>query len=56
VQRIGDVDSALIGRRPIAKSRFCSHSGEGTVLHALDPEAQAEAGQSDGVAPKSSVT
>ena len=47
--------SALIGRSPIAVSRRCSQSGEGPFLHAAH-EPQREAGQSEGVVPKSSVT
>src|SRR5674476_1500680 len=47
--------SALIGRRPIAVSRFCSQSGEGPFLTSLTRR-RPKAGQSEGVAPKSSVT
>ena len=47
--------SALIGRRPIAFSRFCSHSGDGPFFTPRTRRS-ANAGQSDGVAPKSSVT
>src|ERR1035437_11168480 len=47
--------SALIGRRPIAVSRFCSQSGEGPFLTPLTRR-RPKAGQSEGVAPKSNVT
>ena len=47
--------SALIGRRPIAVSRFCSQSGDGPFLTPRTRRS-AKAGHSDGVAPKSSVT
>ena len=47
--------SALIGRRPIAASRLCSHSGEGPFLTPRTRRS-AKAGHSDGVVPKSSVT
>ena len=47
--------SALIGRRPIAFSRRCSHSGDGPFFTPRTRRS-AKAGQSDGVAPKSSVT
>ena len=47
--------SALIGRRPIAVSRFCSQSGEGPFLTPLTRR-RPKAGHSEGVAPKSSVT
>ena len=47
--------SALIGRSPIAVSRRCSQSGEGPFLTPRTSRS-ANAGQSEGVAPKSSVT
>ena len=47
--------SALIGRRPIAVSRFCSQSGDGPFLTPRTSRS-AKAGHSEGVAPKSSVT
>ena len=47
--------SALIGRRPIAVSRFCSQSGDGPFLTPRTRRS-AKAGHSDGVWPKSSVT
>ena len=47
--------SALIGRSPIAVSRFCSQSGDGPFFTPRTSRS-AKAGQSDGVAPKSSVT
>ena len=47
--------SALIGRSPIAVSRFCSQSGEGPFLTPLTSR-RPKAGHSDGVWPKSSVT
>ncbi len=47
--------SALIGRSPIAVSRRCSQSGDGPFLTPRTSRS-AKAGQSDGVAPKSSVT
>ena len=47
--------SALIGRRPMAVSRFCSHSGDGPFFTPRTRRS-ANAGQSDGVWPKSSVT
>ena len=47
--------SALIGRSPIALSRFCSHSGDGPFLTPRTRRS-AKAGQSEGVSPKSSFT
>ena len=47
--------SALIGRSPIAVSRFCSQAGDGPFLTPRTRRS-ANAGQSDGVAPKSSFT
>ena len=46
---------ALIGRSPIAVSRCCSQSGDGPFLTPRTSRS-AKAGQSEGVAPKSSVT
>ena len=47
--------SALIGRRPMAISRCCSHFGDGPFLTPRTSRS-AKPGQSDGVSPKSSVT
>src|SRR5262245_54027384 len=47
--------SALIGRSPIAVSRFCNQSGEDPFLTPRTRRSP-KAGHSDGVLPKSSVT
>ena len=47
--------SRLIGRRPIAVRRRCSHSGDGPFLTPRTSRSP-KAGQSEGVAPKSSAT
>src|ERR1700689_1167782 len=52
---VGILTSALIGREPIAVSRFCSQSGDGPFLTPRTRRS-AKAGHNDGVVPKSSAT